>query len=214
MPRTSPSAPGWCRSAGGTCRSSTRASRAEHQAVRTAAGLFDVSHMGQIELAGPNALAAVQHLTSNDAAEAPDGAGAVLGADHARRHVRRRRAGLPDGAEPLPAGGQRLEHREGPRLDRRQRLGGRRGGDRQRERPLRADCGAGPQGPRHRPVAHRRAARRPSSTTGSRTARSPASAAPCRAPATPARTATRSSCRRSSPRRCGTRCCRRARSTG
>jgi aminomethyltransferase len=42
---------------------------AEHQAVRTAAGLFDVSHMGQIELAGPNALAAVQHLTSNDAAK-------------------------------------------------------------------------------------------------------------------------------------------------
>jgi aminomethyltransferase len=42
---------------------------AEHLAVRTAAGLFDVSHMGQIELAGPNALAAVQHLTSNDAAK-------------------------------------------------------------------------------------------------------------------------------------------------
>ena len=42
---------------------------AEHQAVRTAAGLFDVSHMGQIELAGPNALAAVQHLTSNDASK-------------------------------------------------------------------------------------------------------------------------------------------------
>ena len=42
---------------------------AEHTAVRTAAGLFDVSHMGQIELAGPNALAAVQHLTSNDAAK-------------------------------------------------------------------------------------------------------------------------------------------------
>jgi aminomethyltransferase len=40
---------------------------AEHTAVRTAAGLFDVSHMGQIELAGPNALAAVQHMTSNDA---------------------------------------------------------------------------------------------------------------------------------------------------
>src|SRR4026208_2485057 len=42
---------------------------AEHQAVRTAAGLFDVSHMGQTELAGPNALAAVQHLTSNDASK-------------------------------------------------------------------------------------------------------------------------------------------------
>ncbi len=42
---------------------------AEHLAVRTAAGLFDVSHMGQIELAGPNALAAVQHITSNDASK-------------------------------------------------------------------------------------------------------------------------------------------------
>lgn len=46
---------------------------AEHMAVRTAAGLFDVSHMGQIELAGPNALAAVQHITSNDAAKLQDG---------------------------------------------------------------------------------------------------------------------------------------------
>ena len=39
----------------------------EHMAVRTRAGLFDVSHMGQIEIAGPGALAAVQHITSNDA---------------------------------------------------------------------------------------------------------------------------------------------------
>ncbi len=38
----------------------------EHMAVRTKAGLFDVSHMGQIEIAGPQALAAVQHLTCND----------------------------------------------------------------------------------------------------------------------------------------------------
>jgi len=46
---------------------------AEHMAVRTAAGLFDVSHMGQIELAGPNALAAVQHITSNDATKLQNG---------------------------------------------------------------------------------------------------------------------------------------------
>ena len=46
---------------------------AEHMAVRTAAGLFDVSHMGQIELAGPNALAAVQHITSNDASKLQNG---------------------------------------------------------------------------------------------------------------------------------------------
>jgi aminomethyltransferase len=39
----------------------------EHLAVRTRAGLFDVSHMGQIEIAGKDALKAVQHITSNDA---------------------------------------------------------------------------------------------------------------------------------------------------
>ena len=38
----------------------------EHRAVRTAAGLFDVSHMGQIRVAGPDAEAFVQHLTPND----------------------------------------------------------------------------------------------------------------------------------------------------
>jgi aminomethyltransferase len=39
----------------------------EHLAVRTRAGLFDVSHMGEIEIAGKNALAAVQRMSSNDA---------------------------------------------------------------------------------------------------------------------------------------------------
>jgi aminomethyltransferase len=39
----------------------------EHIAVRTRAGLFDVSHMGELEIAGRDALAAVQHLSSNDA---------------------------------------------------------------------------------------------------------------------------------------------------
>jgi len=41
----------------------------EHNAVRTRAGLFDVSHMGEIEIAGDDALAAVQHISSNDAAK-------------------------------------------------------------------------------------------------------------------------------------------------
>jgi aminomethyltransferase len=40
---------------------------AEHLAVRTAVGIFDVSHMGDIRLAGPGALAAVQHISMNDA---------------------------------------------------------------------------------------------------------------------------------------------------
>ena len=39
----------------------------EHLAVRAAAGLFDVSHMGEIEIAGKDALAAVQQISSNDA---------------------------------------------------------------------------------------------------------------------------------------------------
>lgn len=39
----------------------------EHLAVRTRAGLFDVSHMGEVEVAGRDALSAIQHLTSNDA---------------------------------------------------------------------------------------------------------------------------------------------------
>ena len=36
---------------------------AEHLAVRTRAGLFDVCHMGEIEIAGKDALAAVQRMT-------------------------------------------------------------------------------------------------------------------------------------------------------
>lgn len=39
----------------------------EHMAVRTAVGLFDVSHMGDIQLRGPGSLAAVQQLCMNDA---------------------------------------------------------------------------------------------------------------------------------------------------
>lgn len=45
----------------------------EHLAVRNAAGLFDVSHMGQIEIAGPDAQALVQYLTTNDVSKMTDG---------------------------------------------------------------------------------------------------------------------------------------------
>jgi len=40
---------------------------AEHNAVRTGVGIFDVSHMGDIRLSGLDALAAVQHISMNDA---------------------------------------------------------------------------------------------------------------------------------------------------
>ena len=42
---------------------------AEHMAVRTGVGIFDVSHMGDIRIHGPEALAAVQHLCMNDASK-------------------------------------------------------------------------------------------------------------------------------------------------
>jgi aminomethyltransferase len=42
---------------------------AEHISVRTAVGVFDVSHMGDILIRGPQALAAVQHLSMNDASK-------------------------------------------------------------------------------------------------------------------------------------------------
>lgn len=44
----------------------------EHLAVRTAAGLFDVSHMGEIEVRGPQALDLLQYVTSNDASRLED----------------------------------------------------------------------------------------------------------------------------------------------
>jgi aminomethyltransferase len=48
----------------------------EHLSVRNNAGLFDVSHMGQVEIVGPGALAFLQRVTSNDVSR--------LGAGHAQ----------------------------------------------------------------------------------------------------------------------------------
>lgn len=46
---------------------------AEHKAVRTAAGLFDVSHMGEIEIRGPQSVDLIDSLCSNRAASLRDG---------------------------------------------------------------------------------------------------------------------------------------------
>jgi aminomethyltransferase len=46
---------------------------AEHNAVRTGAGVFDVSHMGEFILKGENALDLIQRVTSNDASKLYDG---------------------------------------------------------------------------------------------------------------------------------------------
>src|SRR6266542_6326862 len=45
----------------------------EHRAVRERAGIFDVSHMGELEITGKEALASLQKLTPNDAGKLADG---------------------------------------------------------------------------------------------------------------------------------------------
>ncbi|MNS37857.1 Aminomethyltransferase [compost metagenome] len=45
----------------------------EHATVRNAAGVFDVSHMGEFIISGPNALDLIQRITTNDAAKLTEG---------------------------------------------------------------------------------------------------------------------------------------------
>lgn len=45
----------------------------EHEAVRSACGVFDVSHMGEVEVTGPEAEKFVNHIFTNDVTGAPDG---------------------------------------------------------------------------------------------------------------------------------------------
>ena len=47
--------------------------REEHHAVRDAAGVFDVSHMGEVAVTGPDAEVLMQRLTSNDVTDLDDG---------------------------------------------------------------------------------------------------------------------------------------------
>jgi glycine cleavage system aminomethyltransferase T len=47
--------------------------RQEHMAVRTDVGMFDVSHMGEIETSGPQSLQLLQRLISNDLSRVPIG---------------------------------------------------------------------------------------------------------------------------------------------
>ncbi|MGQ4554863.1 glycine cleavage system aminomethyltransferase GcvT [Halobellus sp. GM3] len=47
--------------------------RTEHSAVRESVGLFDVSHMGEIVITGPDATALMQRLTTNDVADLESG---------------------------------------------------------------------------------------------------------------------------------------------
>ena len=88
----------------------------EHMAVRTRAGLFDVSHMGEIEIAGKDALdgGPAHHLATTPSKLAV-GQAQYSALTTPAGHVRRRRADLPAGGRALHAGRQRVEHHQGLR---------------------------------------------------------------------------------------------------
>ena len=60
---------------------------AEHEAVRTRAGIFDVSHMGEIEILGAQSLDLVQYVTCNDAAKLADRPNPIFRLDDASREL-------------------------------------------------------------------------------------------------------------------------------
>ena len=89
---------------------------AEHLAVRNAVGLFDVSHMGEIQFRGPGSLAAVQHITMNDASRLEDGQAhySALLTPQGNSSTTSR---PPPQRQRLPARGQRRHHGQRLRLD-------------------------------------------------------------------------------------------------
>ena len=121
--------------------------REEHSAVRTHAGMFDVSHMGEVEVEGPGALAFLQRVLSNDVARARGRRRPVLLPLQRGRRRPRRPLHLPARRRPLPDRHQRRQPRGRPRLARalEPRLRRRRP---RRRRPLRDARRAGPARPR------------------------------------------------------------------
>jgi glycine cleavage system aminomethyltransferase T len=85
----------------------------EHRTVRGAVGLFDISHMGEFEIAGPEALAIVQRLTTNDASVLAVGQVQYSLLCYPGGRHRGRPDALPPGQRPVHAHSQRVEHRQG-----------------------------------------------------------------------------------------------------
>ncbi len=65
----------------------------EHAAVRTGVGLFDVSHMGEIEVRGREAAKLVDYVSTNHAAKLKSGTGALFGTALRARRIRGRHPG-------------------------------------------------------------------------------------------------------------------------
>ncbi len=84
---------------------------AEHRAVRTAAGLFDVSHMGEIWLSGPGAAAALDRALVSRIGRVDGGSGQVHDDLRARRRRDRRPDRVPHGRRGVPRRRQRGQRR-------------------------------------------------------------------------------------------------------
>ena len=105
---------------------------AEHLAVRTDAGVFDVSHMGELEIEGPTARELLQGTLSNDIDRLEPGEAQYTLLDERLGRDRRRPDRLPARRSPLPARRQCVEPRgwlpvaagtRAPRIGRTRRLG-------------------------------------------------------------------------------------------
>ena len=118
----------------------------EHRAVREAVGLFDVSHMGELAVSGPGALAVVQRLTCNDVGKLADGRIQYSAFLTEKGTFVDDLLVYRQAADAYPARRECLEHAEGLRLGAGRRVGrvARRGS----QRPLRPDRRAGPEGER------------------------------------------------------------------
>ena len=88
---------------------------AEHKAVREAAGLFDLSHMGEIELTGPEAARALDYALVGNLSGVKVGRARYTMICDARRRRARRPRRVPDRRGPLHGGGERVERRGGGR---------------------------------------------------------------------------------------------------
>ena len=181
----------------------------EHRAVRRAVGLFDVSHMGEFEVEGPEALAVLQRLTTNDAAALAGRARCSTRCSATPRAAsstisRSTGSGPTASCSPSTRPTSTRTGRGSPRT-----AGGARWANVERATPRSSPCrGRAPRAssgasPTPTCAAHPR-------TTTSPRARWPACPRSSRAPATPARTASSSTSPRSAPSACGTRSSTRA----
>ena len=85
----------------------------EHRAVRSAAGLFDVSHMGEIEIQGADAAALTDYVTTNAVAKLQPGQAQYSGLLYQHARLRRRHFGAQDRKRSLLSVRQRVESAEG-----------------------------------------------------------------------------------------------------